>query len=429
MRTTALAVAALTLGAVEGFAGMHMAAKRGGKGTKGAASAPRGFGAATAGSKAEAAPGGPGSLSQSTTAAAATASSQQQRRSPQTAASNAQETEMRIRAALAELAKTDPQLHRAVQLTQALNQWEARTRGLSILQQAALDVRDVNLIKDMREDLNELLRAGVSELSIAAAFQQATWDAVASTRADGHRRAEEQLPASAVNIMARISDAIVGGRPAEDLKVLDIGTGTGVLIRFARKAGVREANVVGLDLSAAMLAEARATYPRAAFLRANFMTWDGALPPPPAEAAAAVTTSTLKFDPASATAAAPPAAGASQPEEAVATTSTLKLDPTSTLKFDTVCFNAVLHHLPDARAALARAAALLRAGGRVVISHPKGGGSVAKQHRHNTLLVPSLMPTAAELAAMAPELGLRFVPEESVDSGDVYIATLVQAQA
>ncbi|KAG5175055.1 S-adenosyl-L-methionine-dependent methyltransferase [Tribonema minus] len=426
MRTTALAVAALTLGAVEGFAGMHMAAKRGSKGTKGAASAPRGFGAASTGSsKAESAPGGPGSLSQSTTAAAATASSQQQRRSPQTAASNAQETEMRIRAALAELSKTDPQLHRAVQLTQALNQWEARTRGLSILQQAALDVRDVNLIKDMKEELNELLRAGISELSIAAAFQQATWDAVASTRADGHRRAEEQLPASAVSIMARISDAIVGGRPAEDLKVLDIGTGTGVLIRFARKAGVREANVVGLDLSAAMLAEARATYPRAAFLRANFMTWDGALPPPPAEAAAAVTTSTLKFDPASGTA----AAGASPLADAAAPTSTLKCDHTSTLKFDTVCFNAVLHHLPDARAALARAAALLRAGGRVVISHPKGGGSVAKQHRHNTLLVPSLMPTAAELAAMAPALGLKFVPEESVDSGDVYIATLVQAQA
>jgi ubiquinone/menaquinone biosynthesis C-methylase UbiE len=57
--------------------------------------------------------------------------------------------------------------------------------------------------------------------------------------------------------------------------VLDIGTGTGVLLRFAAKAGVLERNVVGLDVSAAMLAEARDTYPKATFLQANFLDWDG----------------------------------------------------------------------------------------------------------------------------------------------------------
>ena len=53
-------------------------------------------------------------------------------------------------------------------------------------------------------------------------------------------------------------------------KVLDVGSGVGVLIGHFLEMGVEEKNIVGCDLSEEMIARARARFPGVFFLIRNF---------------------------------------------------------------------------------------------------------------------------------------------------------------
>lgn len=75
------------------------------------------------------------------------------------------------------------------------------------------------------------------------------WD----QRADGYDAIMTPDPA-----MAALRDAVVGQVPAGSGRILDLGTGTGALLRLLRRDHPR-AELVGLDPSARMLAESRGT--------------------------------------------------------------------------------------------------------------------------------------------------------------------------
>lgn len=88
---------------------------------------------------------------------------------------------------------------------------------------------------------------------------------------------EEATPPEVVPRLQAIAAAGAPLGPAS--RVLDVGTGAGVLIPFYKALGVAEANVTGVDVSPGMLAVARRRYPRAAFWEgdiADFVPGEGA---------------------------------------------------------------------------------------------------------------------------------------------------------
>lgn len=52
-------------------------------------------------------------------------------------------------------------------------------------------------------------------------------------------------------------------------KILDIGTGTGRVIGLLKEMGAQESNIIGIDVSEKLLAEARRKYPSATFIQAS----------------------------------------------------------------------------------------------------------------------------------------------------------------
>ncbi|HEY9793898.1 MAG TPA: class I SAM-dependent methyltransferase [Candidatus Obscuribacterales bacterium] len=58
--------------------------------------------------------------------------------------------------------------------------------------------------------------------------------------------------------------------------VVDVGTGTGVLIKHFLESGVRPGNITGCDLSTNMLNEAGERYPEVNFRQGDFVEFDGA---------------------------------------------------------------------------------------------------------------------------------------------------------
>jgi hypothetical protein len=72
----------------------------------------------------------------------------------------------------------------------------------------------------------------------------------------------------------------------------------------------------------------------------------------------------------------------------------------------------------DPDAALARAATLLRPGGRVVVSHPMGRDWHARLRRQNPEMVPRDLPDPAEAERLFTRAGLRLVT--ALDEADVY---------
>lgn len=77
--------------------------------------------------------------------------------------------------------------------------------------------------------------------------------------------------------------------------------------------------------------------------------------------------------------------------------------------FDAVFFNSVFGNLHDQRAALLRAALLLRPGGWLVISHPLGRTWLEGYAAANPQVVPHSLPTRDELEAMTVDLPLTLV--------------------
>ncbi len=158
-----------------------------------------------------------------------------------------------------------------------------------------------------------------------------------------------------------------------DARVLDVGTGTGVLLKFMLAAGVKPENIVACDLSQQMIAEAKERYPEV-----NFQLGDVTELPP------------------------------------------------SLGKFDAIFFNACFANMFDPKATLEYVAQFLTDNGCVVISQPVGRGFVDQLHEYEPQLVPHHMPTRAELDSWCDEFKLHL--RQYRDEGKFYLAILTLDQ-
>jgi ubiquinone/menaquinone biosynthesis C-methylase UbiE len=131
---------------------------------------------------------------------------------------------------------------------------------------------------------------------------------------------------------------------SSESRVVDVGTGMGVLVKFFLQAGVSPNNIIGVDLSDRMLEEARKRYPDVNFVQADFAEFAG--------------------------------------------------DPAG---YDAVFFNACFGNIFDQDKAIIVATHLLAAGGRIVISHPLGNEFVQQLKDSDPHLVLTLMPDRKKL--------------------------------
>lgn len=151
-------------------------------------------------------------------------------------------------------------------------------------------------------------------------------------------------------------------------RVLDVGTGTGVLIPHIRRFGVKD--IVGCDLSAAMLTEARRRYPDVQF-------WYGDV---------------------------------------------IEL-PTHLGPFDVVFFNGMFGNVWDQHETLRMISRHLTERGRVLISHPMGASFVDELRKSDPRMVPHPLPHKERLASLVQDLPLTL--ERLEDEEQLYLCVLV----
>ena len=197
----------------------------------------------------------------------------------------------------------------------------------------------------------------------------------------------EATPDEVMPNMAAIARAAMAacnnleGRP----RLLDVGTGTGALLPFYEECGIHESDVTGVDLCASMLAHARARFPSATFIEGDFLDVEA------------------------------------DDDRVMWSTA----EP-----YDVVVFNAVFGNLYDQSKALAHAAALLRPGGSVVISHPLGAAFVHDLHVSDPTVVPHELPDRLGLTSLlygAPPLRLTSFTNQ-VSAGGLYLASLTKSE-
>ena len=192
----------------------------------------------------------------------------------------------------------------------------------------------------------------------------------------GHRKYFDRLAAdwdrmATGETLASLAEIVSGLGIALGSVVLDMGTGTGVLLPMLTEAVGERGRVLALDISGQMLRRARAKAHRG---RVDYLQADaGALP--------------LK--------------------EA---------------SLDLIVCNACFPHLPDRPRALAEMARSLRPGGRLVICHTIGREAINRLHRSlGGMVKDDMLPSGEELRGMMAEAG--FVDIEVEDSPDRYLAT------
>jgi SAM-dependent methyltransferase len=154
------------------------------------------------------------------------------------------------------------------------------------------------------------------------------------------------------DIEQRTEQIVVAARLGASDRVLDVGTGTGVLIPHIRRCGVHD--IVGCDLSKSMLAEAGKRYPDVKFWRGDVID----LPP--------------------------------------------ELGP-----FDAVFFNAVFGNVWNQREALRVSAGFLTRTGRIVISHPMGASFADELAAKDPRMIPHPLPDEDRLAGLIRDLPLK----------------------
>lgn len=159
----------------------------------------------------------------------------------------------------------------------------------------------------------------------------------------------------------------------ETSRVLDVGTGMGVLVKHFLACGVKPENIVGIDLSEKMLGEARSRYPGVTFRQGDFVDYnDGAN------------------------------------------------------AFDAVFFNACFGNIFDRERALQVARDLSKPGASVVISHPLGNKFVRELQEREPDLVLTEMPPHAEVENWCATLGLELAMH--IDEPDFYLTILQKAR-
>jgi len=162
--------------------------------------------------------------------------------------------------------------------------------------------------------------------------------------------------------------ALAGVRSGD--RVMDVGTGTGVLIPHIAEAVGASGSILAIDISPEMLSVARGKkFPQnVEFLQADIQ--ETGLP------------------------------GNS---------------------FDRIICNAAFPHFEDRKKALAEMVRMLRPGGTLVISHPIGRDAVNRLHREvSPVVAEDHVPAAHELRRMLEEVGLFEIL--IVDEPDFYLA-------
>jgi ubiquinone/menaquinone biosynthesis C-methylase UbiE len=159
---------------------------------------------------------------------------------------------------------------------------------------------------------------------------------------------KQPIPEEVVERSRAIVRAIVTGN---SIRILDVGTGTGVFLKYYAEAGVPYKNILGCDLSSQMLAEAERRFPEVQF-------WQGDVSELPVELG----------------------------------------------KFNLVVFNACFANIFDQFAALKNSRSILKEHGRIAISHPMGNDFVRQLKEGNPELFVSLMPARETLEKWAGEL-------------------------
>ncbi|MBX9880105.1 MAG: class I SAM-dependent methyltransferase [Candidatus Obscuribacterales bacterium] len=135
--------------------------------------------------------------------------------------------------------------------------------------------------------------------------------------------------------------------------VLDVGCGVGVLFGHFLEAGVLEEHITGCDLSSEMLKSAKERYRHAKYFQGDIIDFPANLP-----------------------------------------------------HFDAIFFNACFGNIFDQKAALQKAAALLKPEGVIVISHPLGSKFVEQLHENEPHIVPHLLPDKETLTSWLGELAI-----------------------
>ena len=152
-------------------------------------------------------------------------------------------------------------------------------------------------------------------------------------------------------------------------RLLDVGTGTGVLVQYFLEFGVPASSIVGCDLSSQMLGEAQSRYPEVTFVQADI----DELP--------------LEYGP-----------------------------------FTVAFFNGCFGNLYNPLATLTKTVQLLSKDGRIVISHPLGNAFVAELKAKEPELVLRLLPAQADLLDWCAELNCNL--EAFSTAEDFYLAIL-----
>lgn len=154
------------------------------------------------------------------------------------------------------------------------------------------------------------------------------------------------------DIQKRTEQIVVAAELTANDRVLDVGTGIGVLIPHIQRFGVQE--IVGCDLSEPMLAEARKRYPDVKFWRGDVIDI-------------------------------PPALGL----------------------FDAIFFNAVFGNVWNQRETLEISAGLLTRNGRIIISHPMGVAFAEALRAEDPRMIPHPLPSENRIAELIEDLPLK----------------------
>ncbi|MBI2862197.1 MAG: class I SAM-dependent methyltransferase [Chloroflexi bacterium] len=170
------------------------------------------------------------------------------------------------------------------------------------------------------------------------------------------------------DIQGRLASIMTEAELEEDQAILDVGTGTGVLLPLILK--VRPSRVVACDLSAEMLARAKAQFgDHVTFFRCDVIDIDRELGP-----------------------------------------------------FDRVFCNAVFPNFFDPVQALLALQRLLRLNGRVIVSHPMGRDFVKELRRNSPDLELHELPDAEEMDQLAKLAGFHIARFR--DEPLLYVAVL-----
>ena len=288
----------------------------------------------------------------------------------------AQGTAKRVEKAMKEL---PPHLQMATQIYQQLQKWNQRMANLSVLDQANLPPQEIDGARRAQEELERLYKQhDFTEHDLHNVFQRITWDASADAKAA--RSITGEMPAdiaARVDRACEIAAKAVKDNADGDGRCLDVGCGFGVLVPHLTSFGVKPKQIVGVDLSAEMIRNAREQHRGVKFHAVDYLN-----------------------------------------------------DYQDDDGFDSIILCSALHDFSDPLIVLQKSVALLRPNGKLVIAHAQGASHVQKQSNANPVLVKRGLPTGDELKDMGldgMELEMEPAsPKSKEEESDGYLAVLVK---